>query len=233
VRRTELAFSFGTHNLHDEAGVPTFFAEVLIFCEAIAPTIIAKAKQKLAHIEGRLGGYRIVVCAQQRDLVVAFRRRHWQITGRSYTRYVNGWAGVSPNRGTFLVFLRHRATGLLVVVVAEHRINAAFPPYVRSKGAPKETHFRVVSWRTHTTGTLETCARLEDSGFLVLAGGDENTPHGVSAYENQLREVGNHFDRLAISHAGQLDNVEVLSRERSDHNRLRAEARLPVPTKET
>lgn len=223
MRRVWVSFSFGTHNLHDEAGVPTFFADVLIFCEAIAPTIVAKAKQRLAHVKARLGGYTVVVCAEQRDLVVAFRRRDWKITGRSYTAYVDGRAGVSPNRGTFLVFLRHRRTGLLIVVVAEHRINAAFSPWIRG-----ERVFRTAMWRKHTDGTLDTVDRLEDSGFLVLAGGDDNTPHGVSAYEGHLREVGEHFDRLAVSHVGRLDDVDVLSRKGSDHYRLRATAHLPA-----
>jgi hypothetical protein len=223
VKRLWISFTFGTHNLHDEAGVPTFFADILIFCEAIAPTIIAKAKQKAAHAKARLAGYTVVVCAQQRDLVVAFRRRDWKIAGRSYTQYVVGRPEVSPNRGTFLVFLEHRRTGVLVVVVAEHRINAAFRPWIRG-----ERVFRTAMWRKHTDGTLETIQRLEDSGYLVLAGGDDNTPQGVSAYERHLTEVGDHFDRLAVSRAGSLDNVENLSRQGSDHYRLRAIAHLPT-----
>lgn len=208
-------FSLGAHNLHDEAGVPTFFADVVIFTEAVAPTIKAKAKQRAAHAKARLAGYSIAVCAQQRDLVVAYRRKLFKITGRSYTQYVDGVPRVSPNRGTFLLFLQPRAGGSQIVIVAEHRINAAFQPWIRGERA-----FRIRMWRKHTDGTLETIRRLKDSKYQVAAGGDLNTPHGISGYEGKLREAGEHFDRLGTT--GEFSLVDVLSRKGSDHNRIRA-----------
>ncbi len=205
----------GAHNLHDEAGVPTFFADVVIFTEAIAPSIVAKARQRRAQAAGRLAGFSTAVCAQQRDLVVAYRRKTFRLTGRSYHRYVEGVAKVTPNRGTYLVFLEHRETGTPVVVVAEHRINAAFQPWIRG-----ERTFRTKAWWRHTDGTLETIQRLKDSGYTILAGGDLNTPHGVSGYEGKLGEVGDGFDRLGSN--GRIGRFERLSRQGSDHPRIRA-----------
>lgn len=225
--RAVIEFDLGAHNLHDDAGIPTFFAHVVLFTEAIAPTILAKARQKVAHAKARLAGYAVITCHEQRDLVIAYRRRMFKIVGRSYTQYVKGWAKVSPNRGTFVVFLRHRETGVVVPALVEHRINAAFPPYVRSEGAPKETEFRKDMWRKHTDGTLGTAAALEKQGYqLLVAGGDDNVPTNVHAYAGQLNEVGPgkiHFDRLACSQ--RIDHFEVLSVENSDHHRVRAHVR--------
>lgn len=207
-------YTLGTHNLHDEAGVPTFFADIIIFTEAIAPTIIAKVKQKWAHVKGRLLGYRIVVCKQQRDLVVAVRRKHFKVVGKGYQQVVKGWAGVTPNRGTFVLYLKDRETEKAITVVAEHRINAAFAPWIRG-----EKVFRMKAWRTHTDHTIRVINRLKNSGFLVVAGGDLNIPDGVSGYEGALHERGDHFDRLGAS--GRIGLAQYLSKQGSDHPRLR------------
>lgn len=220
---TQVTHTFGGHNLHDDAGVPTFFADVLIFNEAIAHTIRAKAAQRVAHSVGRLAGFGIQVCGPQPDLVVAWRRRLFHYKGHGYTKYVDGWAKVTPNRGTFVVYLEHRETGQLVAVVAEHRINAAFPPYVRSQGSKRETRFRIRSWEAHTAGTLGHVDWLKDSGYVVLAGVDLNVPKDISGYQTHLHEVGPgvlHFDRLGCS--ATIGGLEVLSNADSDHPRVRA-----------
>lgn len=212
-----MTFTLGTHNLLDDEGTPSFFCDAILFTEAVARTVRARARQRWAHAKGRLRGYRIVTCRQQPDLVVALRRRLFKVTGASYTKYVDGVPGVTPHRGTFLVFALHRPTGIPCVFVDEHRINAAFPPFVRG-----EAKFREAAWKRHTAGTLDTVDRLKDSGYLVPAGGDLNTPHGVSGYRAVLREAGTHFDRLGVSAPAHIRDIEYLSRKGSDHPRLRA-----------
>lgn len=218
-------FTFGTHNLHDESGVPTFFADVVIFTEAIAPTIIAKAKRKSAHAKARLAGYRVIVCHQQPDLVIAFRRRLFKRRGPlSYERKVDGVAHVTPNRGTAWLAVEHRASGALFAVVAEHRINAAFRPFIRGEAA-----FRQAAWRRHTAYSCSLVTRLSDSGYVALPGGDLNTPRDQAGYPTVrgLQELGEHWDRLAVAPrwAWSIDHLAQLTRKGSDHPRLRVTVR--------
>lgn len=218
---TAQAFTFGTHNLHDEAGVPTFFADVVIYTEAIAPTIVALAKQKLAHAQGRLCGYRVVVCREQPDLVIAFRRRLFKRRGPyGYKRVVDGRSGVTPNRGTMALPLEHRASGDLFYVNAEHRINAAFAPWVRGEPA-----FRSAAWRRHTSYTCDLMDRQRDSDYVVLAGGDLNTPRDQAGYPGVrgVHEEQRDLQRLAVTPRWKwsLSHPEQLGLKGSDHPRDR------------
>lgn len=206
--------SFGTHNLHDAAGVPTFFADVVLFTEAVPATIRAQVRARRARLAARLGGYTIRVCRPQRDLVVALRRRHYRVTATRYRRVHGGRAGVTPHRGTFAVETIERVTSRRVVFIVEHRINAAFPPYVRG-----EEDFRATRWTDHDYVTNDWIADYLHDGWEVRAGGDPNTPHGVRAYAGQLEEYGTGFDRLGSSREL---HGETLSRRGSDHPRLRA-----------
>lgn len=226
---TTHSFTFGTHNLHDEAGVPTFFADVLVFTEAIAPTIVAKAKQKAAHAAARLAGYAVVVCHEQPDLVIAYRRRLFKRRGPlSYKRLVDGIPHVTPNRGTAWLALEHRATPQLFAVIAEHRINAAFPPYVRG-----EEQLRRDAWHRHTAYTCDLVARLRDSGYVALPAGDLNTPRYQAGYPGVrgIHEVQTDLQRQAIAPRWKwtLTNPEQLSRQGSDHPRDRATVREVPP----
>lgn len=213
--------SFGTHNLHDTDGVPTFFADVVLFTEAIPATIRGKARAARARLGGRLAGYTIRVCPQQRDLVIALRRRHYLVTGTQYVRVHPGRAKVTPNRGTFAVETRERATDRRVVFIVEHRINAAFPPFIRG-----EADFREARWRQHTTATTSLICRYLARGWEVRVGGDTNTPRNVGAYEDlyelesSFHERGVGLDRLGSSEP--MHAFEVLSRAKSDHPRIRA-----------
>lgn len=220
--------SYGTHNLHDAAGVPTFFADVVLFTEAIPATIRGKALAARARLNGRLSGYTIRVCHEQRDLVIALRRRHYLVTGTQYVRVHPGRAKVTPNRGTFAVETRERATDRRVVFIVEHRINAAFPPYIRG-----EADFREARWRQHTTATASMIHRYLARGWEVRVGGDTNTPPNVGAYEDltwaeqrverpahPFFERGTGFDRLGSS--SPIHAFERLSRQQSDHPRYRA-----------
>lgn len=212
--------SFGTHNLHDDAGVPTFFADVVLFTEAIPTTIRAKVRARRAQLRARtLGGYTIRVCREQRDLVVAVRRRHYRVTAVHYFPAHGGRAEVSPHRGTFVVETIERATGRRVVFIVEHRINAAFAPWIRGEAA-----FRTQCWLTHTEVTEAVIRDYLANGWEVRTGGDLNTPRLTAGYHTNLHldERGTGFDRLASS--GDVRQFEVLSRKGSDHPRLRAVA---------
>lgn len=216
-----MRFTLGTHNLHDEAGVPTFFADVLIYTEAIPATIRARAAQRWAHAKARLAGYVIVVCREQPDLVVAFRRRLFKYKANGYTKYVDGRPKVTPNRGTFTVYVQTREPrGKPVAIDAEHRINAWHP----SQPDRGERVFRDGAWHQHTSGTWEKIRRQLDSGYLVLAGGDTNTPGSVNAYPTYMRERGVKLDRLAASVP--IGPAQEKSRKGSDHPRLVATVTL-------
>lgn len=211
--------SFGTHNLHDTAGVPTFFADAILFTEAIAPTIIAKVRARRAVLTARLSGYTVRVCRSQRDLVVALRRKHYRVTAVHYCPAHGGRAQVSPHRGTFVVEAIDRATGHRVVFIVEHRVNAAFEPWVRG-----ERQWRRSMWVKHTKISEQLIQDYLADGWEVRAGGDLNAPKSVVGYhcELGLDERGTGLDRLASS--SPLRNFEVLSRKGSDHPRLRAVA---------
>lgn len=209
--------TLGTHNLHDEAGVPTFFADALLFTEAIPPTIRAAARAKWANATGRLSGFTIRRCRRQRDLVIALRRRLYKVTGTKYWQAHGGIAGVTPHRGTYAVETRERSGDQRrVVFIAEHRINAAFTPFVRGEGK-----FRARCWREHQALTLRIVEQYHREGWIVRAGGDLNTPReAVRGYAGILHEVGKHFDRLASSEP--LHDVQTLGHKGSDHPRLKA-----------
>lgn len=196
---------FGTHNLHDTTGKATPFADVIIFTEAI-PALV---KEQLPP------DYRVVVCRSQKDLIIAYRKNSGfkrALRRPRYHKIVDGVAKVTPNRGTFWVY--GKLNGKKCVVIAEHRINAAFPPYIRG-----EDRFRKAMWIKHTAFTTRLIDRLKAAGKIVLAGGDLNTPRGVKGYTGSLTEVGDHFDRLGV-HGVKARSPKVLSKEGSDHNRL-------------
>jgi hypothetical protein len=201
-------FTLGTHNLFDERGTVTLFADLIVFTEAI-PARVRAAVRGTPH--------RAVVCVRQPDLVVVYDnrvfKRDWLRPTR-YRKYVDGWAKVTPNRGTFTVPLVHRATGRKVRVNAEHRINAAFPPYRRGEGP-----FRETAWRKHTGGTLGLMDDQNERGHLVITAGDVNTPRGVAGYPGYY-ELGHGYDRMGSNE--RLTGFESLTTMGSDHRRLRA-----------
>lgn len=203
--------TFATHNLHDETGTPTPFADVLLFTEAI-PARVSEALPL---------SYVVAPCRWQRDLVIAWKRDAFTPKRNRRGRIVKhyrlahpGLAKVTPHRGTYWIN-GWLADGTPATLLVEHRINAAFPPFVRG-----ERWLRPRYWRRHTRITLRIIRRRIRRGAVVLAGGDQNTPTGVSAYQGVLHEVGTHYDRLGSSLP--IGDVDVLSRKGSDHSRLRA-----------
>jgi hypothetical protein len=198
-----VSLTLGTHNLHDETGHPTPFADVILFTEAIH----SEVRDELATTHD------VYVCWQQRDLIIAVSKRLEQGRVKRHYRLVHpGVAKVTPHRGTFWLTLR--LNGQPCAIVVEHRINAAFPPFKRG-----EPWFRRAMWRRHTRVTLRIIARHRRKFRHVLCGGDVNTPRGVKGYPG-LHEVGDHYDRLASTRP--LRDLVVMSRMGSDHPRLRA-----------
>lgn len=196
--------TLATHNLHDETGHPTPFADVILFTEAIH----SEVRDELATT------HNVYVCWQQRDLIIAISKRLKQTGVKRHYRLVHtGVAKVTPHRGEYwlTLVLEGHDTGIQV----GHWINAAHPPYRRG-----EATFRRLMWRRHQRIALRIIRRHKRKGRIVLAGGDLNTPRGVKGYNGELHEVGDHFDRLASSRP--LRDLETLSRMGSDHPRLRA-----------
>lgn len=196
--------TLGTHNTLDGKAPATDFADVIFFTEAISE----KVRRQMSATHD------VYVCRQQHDLVIAVRKGILLDARARYKKALPfAVRKVTPNRGTF--WLEGRGLGERLALLDEHRINAAFPPYVRGEGL-----FRRLGWETHTAMTLRIVRRLKKRGYTVHAGGDLNTPKGVKGYRGVLNEVGTHFDRLGSTE--RLGNVEVLSRLGSDHNRLKA-----------
>jgi hypothetical protein len=191
--------TLGTHNLLDGKAPATAFADVVFFTEA--------------HPINSLPGYQLWKCPKQRDLVVAVSESlGWDLTWH-YDKALFGAKRVSPHRGTFWL----TDDTAMVALIVEHRINAAFPPFRRG-----ERLFRRLAWWSHARMTLRIIRRLIRKGYTVHAGGDLNTPRGVSGYDGVLNERGSHYDRLGSTLP--MGPAKVLSRLGSDHPRLRARA---------
>lgn len=179
----------GTHNLHDTTGTATPFADFIGFCEAI-PRRVRKQMRRT---------HRVFVCGQQRDLIIAVRRdvrirkvvKHWKFA-------VPGRKLVSPLRGTFWITFERWEPGVGWVrefFLVEHRVNAAFPPFIRG-----ESKWRPFMWRRHTKITQRIIERMETKGRHGAAVGDVNTPRGVDGYPDIAGdEFGDHFDRIFIA----------------------------------
>lgn len=212
--------TIGTHNLHDETGVPTFFADAIGYTEAIPGTIRARKRARWAKAAARLAGYTIRVCSHQCDLVMALRRRHYKVLGTEYVAVHGGVAKVTPHRGTFVVRTRRRtgrlrrARGRREVFLLAHRVNAAFPPFKRGEARDRQQW-----WTAHERTDAELANQYRAAGWVVHILGDLNTPHGVRG-TRLPHEAGVGFDRIAST--VRLRDRQYLSRKGSDHPRLRA-----------
>jgi hypothetical protein len=194
-----MILTIATHNLLDGAAPATDIARVIFFTESWGASRV------------RLRDYNVYTCHQQRDLMIAVDKQiRWTFI-EHYKQSVWGRVRVTPNRGTYYLVDNEAK----VVLIDEHRINAAFPPYIRG-----EKLFRKAKWWLHTRRTLRIIKRYKRKGYTIHAGGDLNTPHGVSGYRGHLHEVGDHFDRLGSTKP--LRNVRVMAKLGSDHNGLRA-----------
>lgn len=208
------SFTLGVHNTEDENGLPTAFADVVGYVESVPASIRARYQ---AWRDDR----RLLVCKSQRSLVVCLNKDQFRVTETLYYRAHGGEPGVTPARGTFVVKAIHRPTGRKVAFVLEHRINAAFPPFVRG-----EADFRQDCWSKHQALTLRVVRVLKQENYTVFAFGDLNTPSDVKGYADHLTELGHGYDRLACSRDAALSNLQRLSRKGSDHHRIKATAHL-------
>lgn len=207
-------FTLGTHNLLDGAGKVTPFADLILFTEF--PVTLVGRSQAMAAL--RLHGYFTTSDRRQPDLVIAAQRHLFTRRGKTYTHVIDGVPKVTPNRGTLVALLVQRSTGVDLAAVVEHRVNAWYPPFIRG-----EAKFRADAYHRHAKVSADIIERLETSGYRVVAGGDPNAPHGVNAYAlTRLHERGDHLDRVASRRIGP---GERLTKEGSDHWRLRAEVR--------
>ena len=193
--------SLGTYNTLDGKGQITPFADIILFTES-TPSVD----------RALTATYRVYTCQRQKDLRIAVRKGLLPEMAEHYAQALFGAKKVSPHRGTYWLTEDTEKVAVLV----EHRINAAFPPYKRG-----EALFRRLGWWSHTRLTLKIVRRLKKKGYTVYAGGDLNTPVGVSGYRGVLNEVGRKYDRLGSTK--KLVNARRLSRLGSDHFRLRAE----------
>lgn len=207
-----MRLTVGTHNLHDETGTPTGFADVILFTEAIP-----------ARVVEALGvSYVVKSCRWQRDLVIAWRRSLGvEFLGHRYRLVHIGIPLVTPHRGTWTVKLRIK--GKRIKVPIEHRINAAFPPFKRG-----EAILRPRWWGKHAAITERIVERAIAGGWEVIAGGDLNTPPHVLGYpaDLNLSEQRKGLDRIATTGRIPAGAVQVLGRVGSDHPRLKVEVVL-------
>ena len=197
--------TLGTHNLLDGKAPATDFADIIFFTEA-TPAALRRVRE--THI--------VYSHNRQRDLAIAVGRAVKGLNDLEarYHQALFGAKKVSPHRGTLLLTDDVEKVALIV----EHRINAAFPPYKRG-----EALFRKLAWWSHTRLTLKIIRRLKKKGYTIYAGGDLNTPVGVSGYKGVLNEVGRKYDRLGSTK--NLVNARRLSTLGSDHFRLRADVK--------
>lgn len=198
--------TLATYNTLDGKGTVSDFADVLLLTEAIPAKVRAQVGKT----------HDVFVCERQKDLAIAVRRGlPTKVDPARYKKAHWGIPKVTPNRGTF--WITGRIGDEKVALLVEHRINAAFAPFKRGEGL-----FRKTMWEMHTRMTLRIVRRLKKQGYTVHAGGDTNTPRGVSAYRGVLREVGKGLDRIGSTR--RLTDVQVLPRNGSDHHPLKATA---------
>jgi hypothetical protein len=207
-KKRAMEITFGTHNTLDGEGRELPFADVIIFTEAIGRQVRA----------GLSRTHRVWVCQGQKDLTLAVSERlDPRMVKQGYRKVHGGIPLVTPKRGTWRTDLE-----LLDVPVSgvwDHRINAAFPPFIRGEGV-----YRPRMWKKHDEVTNQMIRQAKTWAQVVLAGGDPNAVKRVDAYDSLRYEVGEGKDRLASNR--ELTNVQELSKAGSDHHRLRATVQL-------
>lgn len=201
---------FGTHNLLDGKGRATEFADIMFFTEAPS---VAEVSQELGH------GWIVRKCSSQKDLVVAYRRDAGIKLRRAH--YVPAHPGrslVTPARGTWK--LEFEIVGVDVDVVFDHRINAAFPPFIRG-----EKIFRIAMWKLHTGISKAMARRSKKKGRIVVGVGDPNVVADHQAWGKVLPFEHRHNKDVIASNRPLIDK-EVGAKDGSDHNKIWASIKL-------
>lgn len=201
--------TIGTHNTLDGKADESGFADYILFTEAI-PAQVRAALRKT---------HQIWVCSDQKDLVLAVHRRlKPKLLDQDYKKAHGGIPLVTPKRGTWRVDLE--LLGVEVRGVFDHRINAAFPPFVRG-----EKILRPRFWKKHTEITKTMIRNAKGRNIVVVYMGDPNTPKHIAAVGNVLQyEEGTGKDRIASNR--KIHKFEELSKAGSDHHRLRGTVQL-------
>lgn len=171
----------GTHNLnvHDGKAEAEPFADWLLFTEA-----------KRGEVRKDLpADYVVDECRRNRSLVVAWHEGSFIKDRSIYVPAHPGLRKVTPARGTYAVLGKDRGERR-TALVAEHRINAARPPYRRG-----EATLRRMLHAIHSANTKRLVKRLVKAGYVVVVGGDPNLPKWERAYPYLPVEVGRNVGR--------------------------------------
>lgn len=206
-RRRARLRTFGGHNLLDGKGRASGFADIIGFTEA--PSVLEVLRD--------LGPeYYAKECGLQKDLVIAWRKdRDIRIKGDRYFPAHPGRKLVTPARGTWKI--RFGVLSEDVEVILDHRINAAFPPFIRG-----EKVFRLAMWKLHTGISKALARRAKRRGHIVVALGDPNCSPSMTAYGKVLPHEYGAPEKDRIASNRRLVDGETLSKEGSDHHRIRA-----------
>lgn len=215
-------FTFGTHNLHDQAAHATPFADIILFTEA------PKGRTGARALRAKLPGYVIAQCRRQSSLVIAYRKtgpfKPRRLKPSRFIRAHGGRKRVTPMRGTWcLIGTLHDEPAAVGV---EHRINRS---YRAARGS-----FRRKKWREHKRKSGRFVRHQEKRGRLALIGGDTNcAPRGSHKFAHlayagvPVNERGRHLDRLGIDKQLRAGKAVYLSKAGSDHPRLYVEVSQP------
>lgn len=207
--------TFGTWNTLDgKADESTFTKDVIIFTEAMP----AEVRRELGKTHA------IYVCQDQKDLVLAVHRRlKPRMREQDYRKAHGGIPKVTPKRGSWRTLIELTAIDRWLDGVWDHRINAAFPPFIRG-----ERIIRSRFWKKHTRITkdmLREAKALANEFTLVAYGGDPNTPERVTAVGNVLaHEEGTGKDRIAANRP--IKDFTVGPKNGSDHHRISGSIQL-------
>lgn len=205
----ERRVSFGTWNTLDgKADESTFTKDIILFTEAMP----AEVRRELGKT------HMIYVCADQKDLVLAVARRLGpRMRFQEYRKAHGGIVKVTPKRGSWRTRIELTAIDRWLDGVWDHRINAAFPPFIRG-----ERIIRSRFWKKNTSITkamLREAKALANEFTLVAYAGDPNTPTNVTAVGNVLaHEEGTGKDRIAANR--KIEDFTVGPKNGSDHHRI-------------
>lgn len=158
------------------------------------------------------------------QVVTGWRLRWWDYLSYEWHPAHAGRAHVTPARGTLVVKLRHRPTGVRVAVVNGHRINRTRGHWLAVPGI--HARWRAARWATHAALDKSVVAGLVDAGWLVIGGGDYNRrdvelPHPAARYLAGHHDIDKLWtvdpDRRLV-----LDRADSPGRFGSDHRLRRA-----------
>lgn len=211
--------TFGLHNLYDEHGDPTAFADVIAWTEAIPRTV----RQRLGLQRPPAKDYRTYAPREIPGVALSWKDNIIEIQDKGFRIAHPGSSKTpkTPQRGTVWVDGVHILTRIPFRFIAGHRINNAF---FQMDGKPDRggNPERRRLWAHHQAMDAKLTGVAEAAHRVVVIGEDGNKPEGEVFLG--LAETQHGYDRIGWSkdHRIRLQDVETLSREGSDHPRKRA-----------